>query len=117
MPATENFLEGNSAKFQKKNETKRTVICETPTDEQNWGRKERAVPNSKRNDSKESRILVVEDNADDRELLLRQLRKAGLANHMKFIADGKEALDSLTGPQEEEIPFKKFSELLVLRPF
>jgi len=44
------------------------------------------------------KVLVIEDNADDRELLLRQLRKSGLGEHVKFISDGKEALDLLTGP-------------------
>jgi two-component system response regulator len=44
------------------------------------------------------RVLVVEDNADDRELLLRQLRKTGMAEHVKFISDGKEALNFLTVP-------------------
>jgi two-component system, response regulator len=42
------------------------------------------------------RVLVVEDNADDRELLLRQLRKTGMADQVKFISDGKEALLYLT---------------------
>jgi two-component system response regulator len=44
------------------------------------------------------RVLVVEDNADDRELLLRQLRKTGMADQVKFISDGKEALVYLTEP-------------------
>lgn len=44
------------------------------------------------------RVLVIEDNPDDRELLLRQLKKSGMATHVKFISDGKEALDFLTGP-------------------
>jgi CheY-like chemotaxis protein len=47
---------------------------------------------------KSVRVLVIEDNADDRELLLRQLRKAGMDSHVKFISDGKEAFDFLTGP-------------------
>jgi CheY-like chemotaxis protein len=47
------------------------------------------------------RVLVVEDNADDRELLLRQLRKAGMADHVKFISDGKEALAFLTSAEPE----------------
>ena len=39
------------------------------------------------------RVMVIEDNADDRELLLRQLRKSGMDNHVKFISNGREALD------------------------
>lgn len=42
------------------------------------------------------RVLVVEDDADDRDLLLRQLRKTGMADQVKFISDGKEALLYLT---------------------
>ena len=42
------------------------------------------------------RVLVVEDNEDDRELLVRQLRKSKTDDHVKFITDGKEALDFLT---------------------
>jgi CheY-like chemotaxis protein len=45
------------------------------------------------------RVVVIEDNADDRELLLRQLRKSGMDSHVKFIANGQEALDFLTSPQ------------------
>ncbi len=45
------------------------------------------------------KVLVIEDNADDRELLMRQLRKSGLGEHVKFISDGKEALTLLTGPE------------------
>jgi CheY-like chemotaxis protein len=45
------------------------------------------------------KVLVIEDNADDRELLSRQLRKSGLGEHVKFISDGKEAHDFLTGPE------------------
>jgi CheY-like chemotaxis protein len=44
------------------------------------------------------RVLVIEDNEDDRELLLRQLRKSGMDQHVRFISDGREALDFLTGP-------------------
>jgi CheY-like chemotaxis protein len=44
------------------------------------------------------RVLVVEDNADDRDLLLIQLRKAGMASQVKFISDGKEAWRFLTVP-------------------
>ena len=49
-------------------------------------------------DDKSVRVLVIEDNPDDRELLLRQLRKSGMDSHVKFISDGQEAFDFLTGP-------------------
>jgi CheY-like chemotaxis protein len=45
------------------------------------------------------RVVVIEDNADDRELLLRQLRKSGMAEHVKFIDNGQEALDFLLNPR------------------
>ncbi len=45
------------------------------------------------------KVLVIEDNPDDRELLMRQLRKSSLGDHVKFISDGKDALDFLTGPE------------------
>jgi CheY-like chemotaxis protein len=48
------------------------------------------------------KVLVIEDNADDQELLMRQLRKTGLEDHVKFISDGKEALDFLTGARAPE---------------
>jgi len=46
------------------------------------------------------RVVVIEDNADDRELLLRQLRKSGMASHVKFIDNGQEALDFLINPRD-----------------
>jgi CheY-like chemotaxis protein len=41
------------------------------------------------------RVVVVEDNEDDRDLLVRQLRKSRIDNHVKFLSDGKEALNFL----------------------
>jgi CheY-like chemotaxis protein len=41
------------------------------------------------------RVVVVEDNEDDRDLLIRQLRKSRIDNHVKFLSDGKEALNFL----------------------
>ena len=41
------------------------------------------------------RVLVVEDNADDRDLLIRQLRKSDIDSHVKFIEDGQEAIEFL----------------------
>jgi two-component system, response regulator len=41
------------------------------------------------------RVVVVEDNEDDRDLLRRQLRKSKIDSHVKFLSDGKEALDFL----------------------
>ncbi len=42
------------------------------------------------------RILIVEDNSDDEELLIRQLQKARLDQHVRVIGDGKIAADFLT---------------------
>ncbi|MCE0482906.1 MAG: response regulator [Methylacidiphilales bacterium] len=42
------------------------------------------------------RAVVVEDNEDDRDLLIRQLKKSEIEHNVKFIADGKEALDFLS---------------------
>ncbi len=39
------------------------------------------------------RILVIEDNADDMELLMRELRKASMDQHVKAFADGMDALE------------------------
>lgn len=45
------------------------------------------------------RVIVIEDDANDRELLLHQLQKSGMDSHVKFITNGQEALDFLTGPR------------------
>jgi CheY-like chemotaxis protein len=41
------------------------------------------------------RVVVVEDNDDDRELLIRQLRNSKIDEHVKFLSDGMEALKFL----------------------
>ena len=47
----------------------------------------------------ERRILIIEDNPDDEELLMLQLRKAGLERHIQAIHDGRKALEFLTDEQ------------------
>ncbi len=42
------------------------------------------------------RVVVIEDNEDDRDLLIRQLQKSQIDSHVKFLADGKEALKFLS---------------------
>jgi two-component system, response regulator len=49
-------------------------------------------------DNSPVRVLVIEDNADDRELLLRQLKKSGMDSHVRFIDDGLTALNFLVQP-------------------
>ncbi len=48
---------------------------------------------SKTRESDPIRVVVIEDNEDDIELLLRQLKKANIAELVRFIKDGQEALD------------------------
>lgn len=47
-------------------------------------------------------ILVVEDNPDDEELLMRQLAKADLHTHVRVIRDGGKALKFLMSTQGED---------------
>jgi CheY-like chemotaxis protein len=50
------------------------------------------------------RVVVVEDNEDDRDLLQRQLRKSQIDSHVKFFTNGEETLAFLTDlPQQ--MPF------------
>jgi two-component system, response regulator len=42
-------------------------------------------------------ILLVEDSPEDRELVIRSLRKHGLANRLIAVEDGVEALDFIYG--------------------
>ena len=50
-----------------------------------------------------TRILIVEDNLDDVELLMRQLKKANLAEHVMVISDGRLALEFLTLSESEHL--------------
>jgi CheY-like chemotaxis protein len=52
-------------------------------------------------DSLKPRILIVEDNPDDGELLMRQLRKARMGEQVKVIRDGSLAMQFLTDGQSE----------------
>jgi len=61
------------------------------------------------------RVLVIEDNDDDRELLLRQLRKSGMDDHVKFISNGQEALDFLTGSRAPSLTGELIAIFLDLR--
>ena len=45
------------------------------------------------NDSNEIEILLVEDSQDDQEMTIHALRKANLANKIRVIRDGPEALE------------------------
>jgi CheY-like chemotaxis protein len=47
-------------------------------------------------ETSKTRILIVEDNPDDEALLMRQLQKAHLDQHVKVIGDGRAALEYLT---------------------
>jgi len=42
------------------------------------------------------RVVVIEDDENDRDLLVRQLRKSEIDHHVKFLSDGKEALHFLS---------------------
>jgi CheY-like chemotaxis protein len=42
-------------------------------------------------------IILVEDNPHDAELTLRALKKRGLANHVRVLTDGAEALEFIWG--------------------
>ena len=44
-------------------------------------------------------ILLVEDNATDAELCLRALKKNNLANSVRWVKDGAEALEAVLGPE------------------
>ena len=49
----------------------------------------------------ENKILIIEDNSNDEMLLLRQLKKASLEQHIKVVRDGRKALGYLTEAGEK----------------
>jgi CheY-like chemotaxis protein len=55
-------------------------------------------------------VVVVEDNEDDRTLLLRQLKKSGIDSHVRFFVDGKEALTFLSSLP----PARPFTDLIAV---
>jgi len=59
-------------------------------------------------------ILLVEDNPDDVELTLRALRAHNLANRVKVVADGVEALDYLRPDDPENPPADGYPKLVLL---
>jgi two-component system, response regulator len=46
-------------------------------------------------DQQQFDVLLIEDNASDAEMTIRALRKSNLANRLKHVNDGDEALDFL----------------------
>jgi two-component system response regulator len=59
-------------------------------------------------------ILLVEDNPDDVELTLRALRAHNLANRVKVVADGVEALDYLRPDDPANPPPDGYPKLVLL---
>ncbi|MEQ9001968.1 MAG: response regulator, partial [Pseudomonadales bacterium] len=53
-------------------------------------------------------VLLVEDTVEDAELMLRTLRKSGLANDLHHVQDGAEALEFLLGSgRPKSVPMPK----------
>lgn len=61
------------------------------------------------------RVLVVEDNDDDQELLLRQLKKAKISERILFIKDGNKAVELLSRDDEQGIRSKLCAVFLDLK--
>jgi CheY-like chemotaxis protein len=59
-------------------------------------------------------ILLVEDNPDDVELTLRALRDHNLANHVKVVGDGVEALDFIRPDDPASAPHDGYPKLVLL---
>ncbi len=59
-------------------------------------------------------ILLVEDNPDDVELTLRALRGRNLANRVKVVADGVQALEYLRPEDDAHPPDDGYPKLVLL---
>ena len=59
-------------------------------------------------------ILLVEDNPDDVELTLRALREHNLANRVKVVSDGVEALEYLRPDEADHLPPDGYTRLVLL---
>lgn len=63
---------------------------------------------------KEIEILVVEDNENDAELILRGLKSANILNSVQVVRDGKAALDFIRGEGEYSARLAESQPRLVL---
>ncbi len=61
-----------------------------------------------------TQILLVEDGPDDVELTLRALRAHNLANRVKVMSDGAEALDYLRPDDPDHVPPDGMPRLILL---
>ncbi len=61
-----------------------------------------------------AQILLVEDGPDDVELTLRALRAHNLANRVKVMSDGAEALDYLRPDDPDHVPPDGMPRLILL---
>ena len=61
-----------------------------------------------------TKILLVEDNPDDVELTLRALREHNLANRVKVVSDGVEALEYLRPDEADHLPPDGYPRLVLL---
>ena len=65
-------------------------------------------------DASSKDILVVEDNADDREMTMRALRKANMAHRVHIARDGAEAVAFIFGEDAHDARLKQDGPKLIL---
>jgi two-component system response regulator len=51
---------------------------------------------------KEKTVLIVEDNPDDLELILRSIQRHNITNHLEVARDGQEAINYLDGLTKDD---------------